>query len=219
MNKKGFAGIAYAYPLSLGIHDNVCCHFRIGCLIYINMTVSGTCLDDRNRTLIYHCFDQPFSSAGDQHIHIFIHFHKFPGGFSGGILNQLNGILCNSLSLQGFADTFHNCLIGMNGITSAFQDHNVSRFKTKPESICGYVGTRFINNSDNSKRNSFLSDQKSVGTFFHSGNFSHRIFQIYKLAKSVCHSFDSFSGKKKSVHQTFRHMICLTVFYIFLICF
>ena len=102
----------------------------------------------------------------------------------------------------------------MKCITATLEDHNVASLETKSKCISSNVRACLIDDPDNTKRNSFLTDQKSVRTFFHSGHFTDRIFERHKLTKSLCHSFDSLSGKEQTVHQTFRHVVCLSVFYI-----
>ena len=97
MDQHRLTGIAYTHTLSLGIHNNICSHLQIGSLIHISMAVTCTGLDHRDRTILNHCLDQSSAASGDQHIHILIHFHKFCCGFSGGVRDQLDGILCDSL--------------------------------------------------------------------------------------------------------------------------
>ena len=60
------------------------------------MAVSGSGLDDRDRTLVYHRFDQSSSPTWDQYIYIPVQLHKFRRRFSGGILDQLDSILGNA---------------------------------------------------------------------------------------------------------------------------
>ena len=119
MDQYRLTSIAHTYPLSLGIHNNICCHLQIGSFVHINMAVTCTGLDHRDCTILNYCFDQSSAASGDQHIHILIHFHKFCCGFSGSVRDQLDGILCDPL-LPYLTDTFYNGLIGMNGIASTF---------------------------------------------------------------------------------------------------
>ena len=94
--KKGLACIAYTHTLGLCIDHNIRCHLKICSLVHIDMAVSGSGLDDRDRTLVYHCFDQSSSATWDQYIHIPVQLHKFRSRFSGGILDQLNSIFGNA---------------------------------------------------------------------------------------------------------------------------
>ena len=89
-------------------------------IIHKNMTISGSCFNDRDCCLIYNSFDQPCSASWNQYIHVLVHFHKLCGGLSGSVLDQLDGIVCKILGFQGTADTVHNGSIGMDGIASAF---------------------------------------------------------------------------------------------------
>ena len=99
------------------------------------MTVSGSGLDDRDRTLVYHCFDQSSSATWDQYIHIPVQLHKFRSRFSGGILDQLDSILDNAAGLQCLTDTVDNGSIGMNCVASTLQDHDISSFEAETECI------------------------------------------------------------------------------------
>ena len=82
MHQKRLTGIADTHPLCLGIHHNVCRHLKICALIHINMAVSGTSFDYRNRAVIYYCFNKTFAPSWNQHIHIFVHLHEFSGSLS-----------------------------------------------------------------------------------------------------------------------------------------
>ena len=177
MYKNRFAGIADTYSLSLGIHDNICRHLQISGFIHIYMTVTCTCLNNRNRTLFYHSFDQSSAAPWDKYIHILIHFHKFCCCFSGCIGNQLDCILLHIIFFQSFSDAVYNRFIGMDRITSAFQDNHITGLKAQSKCICGYVWSCFINNPNNAKRYSFLSDQQSVWTLLHPQYLSDRIIQ------------------------------------------
>ena len=118
MYKNRFAGIADAYSLSLGIHDNVCCHLKVCGFIHINMAVSSTGLNHRDGALLHYGFDQASAASRDEYIHILVHLHEFCCCLSGCIRNQLNRILCHALFIQSFPDTVYNGLVGMDRITS-----------------------------------------------------------------------------------------------------
>lgn len=106
MYKNRFAGIADAYSLSLGIHDNVCCHLKVCGFIHINMAVSSTGLNHRDGALLHYGFDQASAASRDEYIHILVHFHEFCCCLSGCIRNQLDRILCHALFIQSFLIQF-----------------------------------------------------------------------------------------------------------------
>ena len=99
----------------------------------------------------------------------------------------------------------------MNCVTAAFENYNISCLETKTKRICRNIRTCLIDDSNNTKRNSFLPDQKTVRAFFHSCYLTDRILQGNELAKSLCHSLDSFLCEEKTIHQTFRHLILSSV--------
>lgn len=51
MHDNGFTGIADTDPLCLGIVDDIDSHLQVRTLIHINMAITGTGLDDRDRTV------------------------------------------------------------------------------------------------------------------------------------------------------------------------
>ena len=146
--KKRFAGIAHTYTLCFGIDHNISSHLKICGFIHINMAVAGSCLDHRNRALVYDRFDQASSSPWYENVYICVHLHKFCCCLPGSIFDQLDRILSNPAGSHGFTDTFHNRGIGMNGITSTFQDDNISGFKAKSERIRSYIWACLINDPD-----------------------------------------------------------------------
>ena len=216
--KEGFTCIAHAYSLCLCIHDNIHCHVQICTLVYINMTISRSCLNDRNRTLVDNRFDQSLTASWDKYIYILVHLHEFGCCLSGCILDQLDRVLCHTICLQCFTNTFYDCFIRMNRVTAALQDHNITGLKAKTKRICRYIRTCLINDSDDTERNSFLSDQETIRTFFHSCHFPDRVFQCHKLLQSLCHPLDSFRCKEKSVNKSFRHIVLFAILNICCIC-
>ena len=177
MYKNRFAGIADAYSLSLGIHDNVCCHLKVCGFIHINMAVSSTGLNHRDGALLHYGFDQASAASRDEYIHILVHLHEFCCCLSGCIRNQLDRILCHALFIQSFPDTVYNGLVGMDRITSTLQDYYITCLKAECKCIRSYIRSCFIDNSDHAKRYSLLPDQQSVWAFFHPGYFPDRIIQ------------------------------------------
>ena len=76
MHYDGFTRIADADTLCLCIQNNIHCHGKIGCLIHVDMTVSGSCLNDRNRAVFHDSADQSGTAARNQNIDIAVHLHK-----------------------------------------------------------------------------------------------------------------------------------------------
>ena len=102
----------------------------------------------------------------------------------------------------------------MDCITATLQDHYISGLKAKAKSIRRYIRTCFINDSDHAKRYPFLSDEQSIRTFFHPDYLTDRILQRYQLLQTFCHSLNSFRCKKKSVYQSFRHIVLFSILHI-----
>ena len=175
------------------------------------MTISGSCFNDRDCCLIYNSFDQPCSASWNQYIHIFIHFHKGCCCLSRRILDQGNCLLRKVLIYKCFADCRHDCNIGMNRITATLQNHNISSLKAEGKCICRHIWSCLINNSDNAERYSFLTNHKSVWSFFHSQDLPDRIIQRCNLPQSFRHLRNPHFCQEQTIKQSFRHMIFLTI--------
>ena len=214
MNQNRFACIADTDSLCLCIHDNIRRHFQVCCLIYICMAVAGACLNHRNGTLFHNCSDQSLTASWNQNIHILVHLHKLCRCLSGSVRDQLDRTFCDTLCLQSLTDAFHDCFIGMYGVTSTFQNHYISGFKAQSKCIGSHIRSCLINNTDHTQRYPFLTDQKSIWAFFHSQNLTDRIIKGSYLAKALCHSLDPCLCEKQTVKQSFRHMVSFSFFHI-----
>ena len=106
----------------------------------------------------------------------------------------------------------------MDRITSALQNHDISRLKAECKRIRCYIRTCFIDDSDNTKRNTFLPDQKTVRPFFHTENFPDRIVQLGYLTETFRHRLDATLIQKQPVQKTFGHSFFSSMLHIQRIC-
>ena len=88
MDHKGFAGIADPNTLCLGIFDDVYRHGKVSGLIDIDMTISGSGLNDRDGRIVHHGTDESCSPTRNENIQIFVHLHKPVGNLAIRIGNE-----------------------------------------------------------------------------------------------------------------------------------
>ena len=119
MNHQGLTGIAHTDALGLSIVQDLHCHILVSGRIHINVADAGTGLDDRHGTLSHHGADQSGTTAGDQHIHIFIHLHKLSGHLTVSAADQLYCCLRQTTGSQSLLQHSHDGFIGMEGIAAA----------------------------------------------------------------------------------------------------
>ena len=214
MDHQGFTGIADTDSLGFCVQNNVRSHLKIRGLIHIDVTVSCTCLDHRDRTVFHHGPDQTCAAPRNQDVHITVHFHKRLRGLPGSILNQRQRRFGKPLFLQTRLERLNDRLIGMDRVAAAFQNHYISRFEAKAKRVCRDIRPRFVNDSHHAERHTLLSDQQSVGTFFHPCHFSYRILQFLQRLQSLCHAFHPVLCQVQTVQQTFRHSLGTSVFHV-----
>ena len=84
------------------------------------MAVACTSFNDRHSAVLYDTADQSGAATRDQHIHKFIQTHELRGHRPVCIGDQLQGVFRQSRTGKSGPKPFHDFLIGLNGITSAF---------------------------------------------------------------------------------------------------
>ncbi len=84
------------------------------------MTVSGSCLNDRNRAVFHDSADQSGTAARNQNIDIAVHLHKLRRRLAGGIFDQKQGVFRHLLLFQCFPKRGNNRRIRVDCIASAF---------------------------------------------------------------------------------------------------
>ena len=113
-------GIAHADTACLGVADNGGSFRHITLLVKINVTHTGSCLDNGNRGVLPHIVYQPLAAAGDNQIHI-----------AAGMEQRVGRIMscrqqCHQIRRQvgyiqqGIPDNLHQDTVGEIGIASPF---------------------------------------------------------------------------------------------------
>ena len=95
-------GIADTDTLSLCIVDDPDSHVEVGAFINVDMAVSGTSLNDRDRAVFYDSLDQPGASARNQHIDILSQLHKTGCSLPVCRFDQLDRIFTDTAVFQCF---------------------------------------------------------------------------------------------------------------------
>ena len=119
MDYQGFAGVAYADPLCLGVEDNGNRHIDIRALVHIDVAVACAGLDHRNPAVFHHAADEPRPAPGDQHVHVLVHLHESLGRLPAGILDELDRVLRDAFHTQRAPDHVHDGLIGVERVAAA----------------------------------------------------------------------------------------------------
>ena len=70
VHQQGFACIAHADSLGLGIENNVQGHILVRGSVHIHMAVACACLYNRDGAVFHHGLYESCSSPGDEHIDI-----------------------------------------------------------------------------------------------------------------------------------------------------
>ena len=107
--------------------------------------------------------DQAGSTTRDQAIQIAIHFHEFASQFAGRIRDQLQRFLGEAGVREAGLQCGHDGFVGFQGLFSTAQDDSIPGFKAKSTRIRRDVWARFVNDSDNAKRNTLLAYRQTIG--------------------------------------------------------
>ena len=93
MDDKRLTCIAHTHSLGFRVFYNIRSHMHIRAVIHINMTISGSCLNHRNRTVLHHIRDKPCSAARYQNVNPAVHLHHFVYHFTARVLHKNNKVL------------------------------------------------------------------------------------------------------------------------------
>ena len=181
------------------------------------MTVSSSCLNDRNCTVLHYICNESCPASRNQNINVFIQFHHLIDNCTICIFNKKNRILWKITFFQTFPNHLCHGKIGMDCIRTSTQDYNISCLKAKSKSICRYVRARFINDSDHPKWNHSFSNTKAIRSDLFPQCCTNWIFQISNLSETFSHSGNSFFRQTKTVNQRCFHTIFLSFFNILFI--
>ncbi len=217
MDHQGFTGIADSDPLGFGVVYNLGCHGRICCFIHIDVAVSGTGLNDRDRAAADHRRNQACASPGNQHIYVTVQLHKSGSRLPPGIGQKLDRIFGKAVFPEGFSEDLYNRQVGGKGVASAPQDYGISRFKAEAEGICSHIGPGFVDNADDSQGNPYLADPEAVGRCPLGHLISDGVRQGCYLPQSLCHIGNTLPGKLKAVQKSGFHALFFSAFHIFFI--
>ena len=119
VHHQRLAGIADADALGLRIVYNIYRHGKIRILIHIDVAVSGTCLDDRDRALVHHGGNEPRASSGNQHVYVPVQLHEFRRRLPAGVLKKLDGVSRTAAVRQRLLQHLHDGQVGMDGVASS----------------------------------------------------------------------------------------------------
>lgn len=106
-------------------------HLLISKLIHINMTVSGSGFNNRNRRIIYHTLDQSPAASWNQQIHIILHFINALV-VSRSVLSIRLSALWNIHPAKCLLHGRNNRNVRMDGITSTLKIAQFPDLKHRP---------------------------------------------------------------------------------------
>ena len=72
MYNQRFAGVTYSKPCCLRIYNNFHRHLKVCIFIYIDMTISGSCVNSGNCSIFHYKFNQSCSSPRNYKVYIII---------------------------------------------------------------------------------------------------------------------------------------------------
>ena len=119
MNHKWFTCIAYAETLCLCIYNNRDCHVKVCSLVHKNVTVSSSCLNDRNCTVLHYICNESCPASRNQNINVFIQFHHLIYDRSVCIFNKKDCVLRKITFFQTVLNHFCHSKIGMDCIRTS----------------------------------------------------------------------------------------------------
>ena len=138
--------------------------------MHVDVAVSDTGLDGRNRRVTDHRRDQSGAAARYDDVDQPSGLDQVCDGGAVGAGEQLNCVDREILATERAADSVHQCRVGLRGTRGTAQQRSIAGLERQPESIDGDVRSSLVDHSDDTERHTQLPDLQTVrqgGTTYH----------------------------------------------------
>ncbi len=160
MHQNLLGGVAYRWPLCLGIDHNGIGHLEVCGLVDKDVAVPRPGLNHRHGGVLGDKCDEPRAAPRNDNVHQTAGLNEFVHRLARAGVEKFD---CAVGHAGHCRKNFHETLIAVRRLFAAPQNNGVASLQGKYGRIDSDVRARFVNDSNHTQRNAHLPDVQAVG--------------------------------------------------------